>query len=131
MPKEDYFTQRTLDQMKTTQLSLAKIATDLFELKGVAYRLVDYLSCLPEVAKLTSTTSATVISALNNIFSQYEIPEVLISDNGPQFIASEMKAFASSYSFEHITSSPHYPQSNVQAEHTVKTVKPMTSVRFY
>ena len=34
-----------------------------------------------------------------------------------------MKAFASSYGFEHKTSSPHYPQSNGQAERTVKTVE--------
>ena len=101
-----------------------KIATDLFELKGVTYLLVvDYFSRFPEVAKLTTTTSASVISALKNIFSRHGIPEVLISDNGPQFIASEMKAFASSYGFEHKTSSPHYPQSNGQAERTVKTVK--------
>ena len=34
-----------------------------------------------------------------------------------------MKDFASSYGFNHVTSSPHYPQSNGLAEWTVKTVK--------
>ena len=59
------------------------------------------------------------------MLSRHGIPdsEVLISDNGPQFITSEMEAFASSYNFKHITSSPHHPQSNGQAERTVKTVK--------
>ena len=47
----------------------------------------------------------------------------MISDNSPQFIASEMKAFTSSFSFEHIPNNPHYPQSNSQEESTVKTVK--------
>ena len=55
-----------------------KVATDLFELKGVTYLLVvDYFSRFPEVAKLTTTTPASVIAALKYIFSQHGIPEVL------------------------------------------------------
>ena len=34
-----------------------------------------------------------------------------------------MKDFAKSYGFEHITSSPRYPQGNALAERTVKTIK--------
>ena len=44
-------------------------------------------------------------------------------DNGPQYNSSEMKEFASSNGFQHTTSSPYYPQSNCQAERSVKTVK--------
>ena len=46
-----------------------------------------------------------------------------MSDNGPQYNSVEIKTFASSYGFTHIISSPHYSQSNGQAERTVKTVK--------
>ena len=53
-------------------------------------------------------------------------PETLISDNGPQYSAVEMKDFASTYAFEHITSSSHYLRSNGLAEQTVKTIKILT-----
>ena len=45
-----------------------------------------------------------------------------MSDNGSQF-DSYMKVFANTYGFEHVTSSPHYPQSNGLAERIVKTMK--------
>ena len=54
-----------------------------------------------EVAKLTSTYSGVVIGHLKTIFSRFGIPEVVVSDNGPQ---SEMKAFAVVYNFEHVQS---------------------------
>ena len=100
------------------------IGTDLFELEGTKYLLtVDYFSRYPEVTKLTTTTSAAVISHLKNVFSHHGIPEVVHSDNGPQFSALEFTQFANEYGFCHITSSPKYPQSNGQAERMVQTVK--------
>ena len=46
-----------------------------------------------------------------------------MSDNGPQYSSQEITEFAKAYSFSHITSSPHYPQSNGHVERAVKTVK--------
>ena len=101
-----------------------KIATDLFHFKGATYLLVvDYFSRFPEIAKLSNTTSLNIINALKTIFSRYGIPETVVSDNGPQYSAQEFKDFAKAYNFTHITSSPHYAQSNGQAERTVRTVK--------
>lgn len=100
------------------------VGTDLFELNKHNYVLVvDYFSRFPEVVKLTSTTSANVISALKSVFSRHGIPEVVRSDNGPQYASAEFSTFASSYGFQHITSSPRYPQSNGLAERCVQTVK--------
>ena len=73
-----------------------------------------------KISKLTTTSSSTVITVLKSIFARYGIPEIMISDNGPQY---EIKQFARQYGFNHITRSPHYPQSNGQAEHAVQTVK--------
>ena len=51
------------------------------------------------------------------------MPEVIRSDNGPQYASQDFTNFAESYGFQHLTSSPCYPQSNGQAERTVQTVK--------
>ena len=101
-----------------------RIASDLFQLNGANYLLVvDYYSRYVEVQKLHSTSSASVITALKALFSCHGIPSTLVSDNGPQYDSHEMKQFAESYGFCHLTSSPHYPQANGQAERAVRTVK--------
>ena len=100
------------------------VGTDLFELLGKRYLLVvDYFSRFPEVIQMSTTTSAAIIAALKSVFSRHGIPEVLRSDNGPQYAAQEFANFAASYDFRHVTSSPYFPRSNGQAERTVQTVK--------
>eukprot|EP00105_Crassostrea_gigas_P036724 XP_019920872.1 PREDICTED: uncharacterized protein K02A2.6-like [Crassostrea gigas] len=46
-----------------------------------------------------------------------------MSDNGPQFATEEFADLAHLLEFDHITSSPHYPQSKGKAEHAVKIAK--------
>jgi len=100
------------------------LGSDLFELKGDQYLLVtDYFSRYLEVVKLSSTTSSSIIRALKGIFSRFGIPEVLRSDNGPQYASTEFEGFAKEYGFRHDTSSPYYPQSNGLAERMVQTAK--------
>ena len=83
----------------------------------------DYYSNFIEVDHLTKATTATVAKALKKMFSRYGVPDTVMSDNRPQFSSSEFAAFARRWGFDHITSSPHYPQSNGKAENAVKTVK--------
>ena len=101
-----------------------KVRSDLFHFKGATYFLiVDYYSRYPEITKLSSTTSVSIVRTLLSIFSRLGISKVLITDNGPQYASVVVKDFAKSYGFEHITSSPRYPQGNALTERTVKTVK--------
>jgi transposase InsO family protein len=106
--------------------SWEKVASDLFEHNKQSYLLVvDYYSRYNEIARLYSTSSNAVINHLKSIFARHRIPQTFISDNGPQYCGNASREFAKSYGFEHITSSPRYPQSNRLAERAVETVKHM------
>ena len=87
-----------------------KIATNLFGLKGIIYLLlVDYYSKFVEVVKLSATTTKSVISAMMPIFASYGIPDVIVSDNGPQYLSQTFGEFVKNVNFKHVTSSPHHP----------------------
>ena len=106
------------------ELPWQRVGTDLFELKGHSYLLiVDYYSRFIEVARLNRTTADEVILHTKGVFARHGIPEVVVSDNGPQFSSEAYAAFARQFQFEHVTSSPRYPQSNGEAERAVQTVK--------
>lgn len=106
------------------ELPWQKVGMDLFEWKKMSYLLiVDYYSRYIEIAKLTKLTAEEVIRHTKSIFARHGIPEVIVSDNGPQFSAETFTKFAQDYQFKHTTSSPYYPRSNGGAERAVGTVK--------
>ena len=106
------------------ELPWQKVATDLFEWKKASYLLiVDYYSRWIEISKLEQMTSQCVINHMSSVFARYGIPEVVVSDNGPQYTSEVFRQFARDYRFVHSTSSPHFPQSNGEAERAVQTVK--------
>ena len=108
-----------------------KIGADLFTLYNKTYLIVvDYYSRWIECPLLTSTSSESVISQLKSIFAKYGICDTLISDNGPQFSSHLFSDFAKFYGFQHITSSPLYPQGNAEAERGVQTVKSLLKKSF-
>ena len=99
-----------------------KICTDLFELKGKpCFLCTDYFSRFAEVPLLSKSTD--VITHLKSWFARHGIPDKVVSDNGPQFQASEFAKFADDYGFKHEPSSPKYPQSNSEVERALKTKK--------
>ena len=57
------------------------------------------------------------------MFSEHGIPEVLRSDNGPQYASAKFADFCIAWGISHETSSLHYPQSNGFAEACVKSAK--------
>ena len=101
-----------------------RIGMDLFELKGTVYIIiVDYYSRWAEFRKLESQSSVSTVQVLKEVFSSHGIPDVAVSDNGPQFASEVFTQFAKQYGFVHVTSSPRYPRSNGEAERAVRTMK--------
>ena len=60
---------------------------------------------------------------MRELFARYGVPEIVVTDNGPQFASSEFSAFSMDWEFKHVTSSPYYAQSNGKAENAVKICK--------
>lgn len=102
----------------------SKVGTDTFHFNGMRYLLViDYFSKYFEMIQLTNATSEVIVDNLKSIFSRLGIPDIVMSDNGPEYSSHTFKTFAQTWNFKHITSSPLYPQSNGQAERTVQIAK--------
>jgi hypothetical protein len=101
------------------------LGTDLFHFNGGTYLIVaDYYSKFPFIRKMPENcTSQAVITATKDILAEHGVPERIISDNGPHFSAEKYKQFTDSWSIKHITSSPHYPQSNGFIERQIQTTK--------
>ena len=85
--------------------------------------VVDAHSKWPEVQEMKSTTAAKTIEVLRQMFARYGLPEQLVSDNGPQFIAEEFATFLKQNAVKHIKCAPYHPSSNGLAERFVRTFK--------
>ncbi|XP_030846949.1 uncharacterized protein K02A2.6-like [Strongylocentrotus purpuratus] len=119
--------QETKEPLMTSSFPMRpweRLGMDLFEYQGKMFLIVeDYYSRWIEVKRLHGHTSEAVIKSLKEIFAVHGIPDVVISDNGPQFANETFQKFAEKYRFVHTTSSPRYPQANGEAERGVRTVK--------
>ena len=70
-----------------------------------------------------NTTTPRLVTALKQAFCHSGAPDIVWSDQGPQFSAKMFQDFTEEWGFRHITSSPTYPQSNGKIEATVKSMK--------
>lgn len=84
--------------------------------------LYDTYSYWLEIIPLKSKTAAEVIRHLKSLFSRYGTPTSILSDNNP-FNCSEYLAFAETWNFTPIFSSPHHSQGNGFAEKGVSVAK--------
>ena len=101
------------------------VSADLFSCQGHQYlAYADRLTgwpCLSDLGR--SADSAAVIRVLRRWFADLGIPETLTTDNGPHFSSHRFAEFCTNWQIRHVTSSPHYPQSNGHAEAAVKAMK--------
>ena len=113
-----------LQSHPTPEVPWHTVATDLFKTKNFKYLLiVDYYSRFPILCKLSSTTSRVLVQEMKAVFAELGVPNIIVSDGGPQYISAEFKDFTKHWQIEHRVSSPRNPQSNGMAEHCVQTMK--------
>ena len=85
--------------------------------------LIDAYSKWPEVHEMSETTSKATIQQLRKIFAVQGLPELIVTDNGPQFVSEEFKSFCQQRGIQHKTIAPYHPRSNEEAERLVETFK--------
>ena len=87
--------------------------------------IVDSHSKWMEVFLMSSTTSARTMTALRSVFAHFSLPEVLVSDNGPQFTSAEFRTFLQRNGIRHTLVPPYHPASNGAAKRCVQNLKLM------
>ncbi|XP_045034359.1 uncharacterized protein LOC123475560 [Daphnia magna] len=100
------------------------VSADLFLFNGASYVLVvDAYSKWPACVPLRTLSSSSVIAEVERIFSDFGVPEVVMSDNGSQYDCEEFRAYCKSRAIRSVFSSPTYAQSNGLVERHIQTVK--------
>lgn len=85
--------------------------------------IADSFSDFVEVEFLSDTRTTSVITTCKRHFARHGSPQVVVSDNGPQFDNEEWRKFARVWNFIHVTSAPYHAQGNGKAESAVKSMK--------
>ena len=72
-----------------------KGGTDIFTIKGQNYLVtVDFFSQFFEIDFLPETTSEAVVTKMKYRFARRGIPDVVVSDNAPQYASQHFRSFA-------------------------------------
>ena len=102
-----------------------RVHIDFAELKDSHYLLViDAYSKWPDVFPMGSnTTTKRTVQCLLSHISTCGIPEVLVSDNGPQFTSQEFGTICKANGIRHKKTPPYHHASNGQIEWLVQELK--------
>lgn len=84
---------------------------------------VDHFSDFFELDLLPDLTMHTMVDVCKKNFSRHGKPQRILTDNGSNFVNSEMARFTKEWDIEHVTSSPYHQQANGKAESSVKIAK--------
>ena len=99
-------------------------------ISGYTYLVVvDAYSKFPEVVKMSTTSAKATVTTLRDIFSRHGLPEIIVSQNGPQFTATEFEQFCTSNGILHRISALYKPSTNGQAERVVQILKSTEPVK--
>jgi len=87
-----------------------KIGVDLCVFEKESYLIIcDYYSNFPEVCKLKSISSNSVIKITKYVSNSMEFVKSVSPRMVPSLVIRNSKTFVNKYQFKHTTSSPKYP----------------------
>lgn len=89
--------------------------------------VIDSYSKWLEVLPVKSTNSKATICQLEKLFTNFGLPEHIVSDNGPQFASGEFEEFTKKHGIRHTLTPPGHPASNGMAERYVRYFKSVLS----
>lgn len=72
---------------------------------------------------MSSTNAESVLEKLINFFCVFGLPTELVSDNGPPFKSKKFMNFLQNHNVKFTPPPLYHPQSNGQAESSVRTIK--------
>ncbi|XP_039451539.1 uncharacterized protein K02A2.6-like [Culex pipiens pallens] len=84
---------------------------------------VDHYSDYIELDILKDMSARSLVETCRKNFARYGCPQIVVTDNGTNFVNEEMKEMAIKWNFKHSTSAPHHQQANGKAEAAVKIAK--------
>lgn len=84
---------------------------------------IDYFSRFVQIAEMAKTEAKDTISALKMMFAYAGLPEIITSDNGPQFTSTEFKEFCEKENIKHKLTTPYYPSMNGEVERFNRNIK--------
>ena len=88
--------------------------------------MVDHCTGWAEAYPIPDKRNATIAHVFHNSFvSSHGCPEVLVTDNGTEFVARDFTDYLSSMGIKHIRSTPRHPESNGKIERFNRTFKEM------
>jgi len=85
--------------------------------------VIDYYSRYFECIPVKSTSAATTLKALDEVFQTHGIPQYLKSDSGPAFISEDFRKFCENLAIKHSRGTPKWPQGNGLVESSMKSIK--------
>lgn len=84
---------------------------------------VDSFSGWIEAFPCKDRSTDNVIRSLRTVFTRFGVPELLVSDNAPEFVSAPLLSWLRINGIKKLESPTYYPQANGAAERAVQTVK--------
>lgn len=124
--KKRPLTEKSVDQWKPATKPFQRVHMDWAYIKQAECNLlviVDSYTGWIEAFPVKDRETLTVIKCLRAVFTRFGVPEVLISDNAPEFTSVLLNDWLVKQGIKKMESPVYFPKSNGLAERAVQTVK--------